>query len=151
MKRDQKKGGNLVRGASTFNVYSSIAQKDESDSILNKAQAATKRLEALLSVTDTALTYLTLDDLLRELLNRIREIMAVDNVAILLTNEDGQYLTVRAALGLEEEVAAIVDRLVIVRRNMQRRIPLEAVARRRVVVFLGTNRFRLAGFQVAPR
>ncbi len=105
MKRDQKKSGRLVNGESTFNVYSSVAQKDESDSTHNNFQAATKRLKALLSVTDTALTYLALDDLLHELLNRIREIMAVDNIAILLTNEDGQYLTVRAALGLEEEGA----------------------------------------------
>lgn len=70
-----------------------------------EAEAAMRRLEALLSITDTVLTYLALDDLLRELLVRIREVMEVDNAAILLIAEDGDYLTIRAVYGLEEEVA----------------------------------------------
>lgn len=74
-----------------------------------EAEAATNRLEALLSVTDTALTYLSLDDLLREMLVRIREIMNVDNSTILLTSEDRGYLTVRDVLGPEEEVARYVS------------------------------------------
>lgn len=73
-----------------------------------RVEAATKRLEALQTVTDTALAHLALDDLLQELLVRVREIMAVDNAAILLLNEDGKYLTMRAAIGPEEEVASEV-------------------------------------------
>ncbi len=69
------------------------------------AEAATKKLEALQIVTDTALAHLALNDLLRELLSRIHQIMAVDNVAILLITDDNQYLTLRAAFGPEEEVA----------------------------------------------
>lgn len=70
-----------------------------------EAEAATRKLEALQLVTDTALTHLGLDDLLHELLIRVREIMTVDNVAILLFNEHGHYLTMRAVIGPEEEVA----------------------------------------------
>jgi len=73
-----------------------------------EANGTTKRLEALLLVTDTALTYLALDDLLRELLKRVREIMNVDNVAILLMTGDRQTLIPRAVLGVEEEVASQV-------------------------------------------
>jgi signal transduction histidine kinase len=50
-----------------------------------------------------------LDDLLNELLRRVREVLAADNVAILLSSDGGQALTVRAAIGLEEEVAAGVQ------------------------------------------
>src|SRR3989441_616505 len=70
-----------------------------------EAEAVTKRLQALQDITDTALAHLTLDNLLHEMLFRVREIMNVDNSAILLITEDGQYLTIHAALGPEEEVA----------------------------------------------
>jgi PAS domain S-box-containing protein len=67
-----------------------------------KATEMTKRVQA---VTDTALQHLALDDLLHEMLVRIRDLLDCDSVAILLLSDDGQCLTVRAALGLEEEVA----------------------------------------------
>ena len=55
-------------------------------------------------MTDTALTHLRLDDLLPEILGRVREAMAADTVVILLLNDEGTELAVRAAHGLEEEV-----------------------------------------------
>jgi PAS domain S-box-containing protein len=67
-----------------------------------KATEMTKRVQA---VTDTALQHLALDDLLHEMLVRIRDLLDTDSVAILLLSDDGQYLTVRASLGLEEQVA----------------------------------------------
>src|SRR6266480_2089763 len=72
------------------------------------AEAATKRLQALQDITDTALAHLTLNKLLHEMLVRVREVMDVDNSAILLVTEDGQYLTVYTAIGPEEEVASQV-------------------------------------------
>jgi PAS domain S-box-containing protein len=69
------------------------------------AEAATKRLQALQDITDTALAHLTLNKLLHEMLVRVREVMDVDNSAILLVTEDGQYLTVYTAIGPEEQVA----------------------------------------------
>jgi PAS domain S-box-containing protein len=65
-----------------------------------------KRLEheraQLQALTDTALSHLALDDLLRELLGRVTAVMGVDNVAILLLDEDGRTLTVRAGRGVLE-------------------------------------------------
>lgn len=66
------------------------------------AQDITER-KAIEALTDTALSNLALDDLLRELLGRLVAVMGVDNVAILLLDENGQTLTVRAARGSKEE------------------------------------------------
>jgi serine phosphatase RsbU (regulator of sigma subunit)/anti-sigma regulatory factor (Ser/Thr protein kinase) len=63
-----------------------------------------QRLRDLQQVTDAALSYLPLDDLLEQLLVRVREILEVDTAAILLLSEDGRALVARAAKGIEEEV-----------------------------------------------
>jgi PAS domain S-box-containing protein len=70
----------------------------------SEVELAAQRLRDLQLVTDTAIAYLTLDALLRELIGRIRDVLAVDTVVILLLTEDGTELAVRAALGLEQEV-----------------------------------------------
>ncbi len=72
----------------------------------SEVEATAQRLRDLQSVTDTALEHLRLDDLLRELIGRIRDALAADTVVILLLTEDGTALAVRAAHGLEQEVAA---------------------------------------------
>ena len=59
-------------------------------------------LDALQRVTDAALAFLTEEELLQELLQRIAEILHVDTVAILLL--EGDHLHARAAKGIEEEV-----------------------------------------------
>ena len=61
-------------------------------------------VQSLQRVTEAALAYLDLDDLLSELLDRTTEILDVDTAAILLLEEDGRALVARAAKGLEEEV-----------------------------------------------
>jgi signal transduction histidine kinase/CheY-like chemotaxis protein len=64
------------------------------------------RLGQLLELTGVALTHLTLDDLLDELLVRVRELLRVDTAGILLVEEGGErVLTTRAAKGLGEMVA----------------------------------------------
>ncbi len=63
-----------------------------------------ERLRGLLAVTDAALSQLDIDDLLAELVSRIRELMAVDTAAILLVEPSGRELVATAASGLEEEV-----------------------------------------------
>src|SRR5436305_4471390 len=62
------------------------------------------RLEQMLSVTDAALGYLSLEEMLCELLERIRSGLHADTAAILLLDEDRGVLVARAARGLEEEV-----------------------------------------------
>ena len=64
----------------------------------------TERLRDLESVTDSALSYLPLDELLDELLRRVVVILEADTSAILLLEDDGTTLAARAAHGLEEEV-----------------------------------------------
>ena len=55
-------------------------------------------------ITDASLAYLSLEDLLSELLDRIRAILAADTAAILLLDRDRDVLVARAAKGIEEEV-----------------------------------------------
>jgi signal transduction histidine kinase len=62
------------------------------------------RLERLETVTDAALGYLELDELLAELLTRTRELLNTDTAAVLLLDEQADELVARAAVGLEEEV-----------------------------------------------
>jgi GAF domain-containing protein/anti-sigma regulatory factor (Ser/Thr protein kinase) len=68
------------------------------------AERALERLRQLQAVTESALAYLNLDDLLRTLLERLTGMLGTDTAAILLVNEDGSALRARAAKGLEEEV-----------------------------------------------
>jgi serine phosphatase RsbU (regulator of sigma subunit)/anti-sigma regulatory factor (Ser/Thr protein kinase) len=63
-----------------------------------------ERLEALQRITDAALASLSAEQLLRELLLRISEILNSDTAAILLLDESGRLLHARAAKGIEEEV-----------------------------------------------
>lgn len=64
----------------------------------------TEQLRRLEAVTDLALSQLELDDLLPELLDRIRDLLAADTAAVLLLDHSGDHLLATAARGLEEEV-----------------------------------------------
>jgi phosphoserine phosphatase RsbU/P len=61
-------------------------------------------LSDLRALTDTSLTHLDVDDLLAELLTRVREILDADTAAVLLLDESSGTLVARAARGIEEEV-----------------------------------------------
>ena len=63
-----------------------------------------ERLRRIEAVTDVELSKLALEDLLKELLVRVRELLDGDTAAVLLLDEGGQFLTAVAATGLEEEV-----------------------------------------------
>src|SRR5262249_37368560 len=67
-----------------------------------EAEHATESILRLQTLTDSALRRLELDDLLREMLARIRELLETDFAAILLLTEDEHSLSVRAIIGLEE-------------------------------------------------
>ena len=62
------------------------------------------RLASLTALTDTALTQLDVDDLLAQLLKRVRDILVADTAAVLLLDGSSDHLVARAASGLEEEV-----------------------------------------------
>jgi signal transduction histidine kinase len=61
-------------------------------------------LARLQVVSDAALAHLSPDDLLDELLARVRDVLVADTCAVLLFDDETQDLVARAAKGLEEEV-----------------------------------------------
>lgn len=69
-----------------------------------EAEAAIDRIRSVQMVTDVALAHLSLDELLAELLDRVRDALEADTVAILLLDEKSDELVAWAAKGLEEEV-----------------------------------------------
>jgi serine phosphatase RsbU (regulator of sigma subunit) len=62
------------------------------------------RLARLEAVTDTALAHLDLDELMAELLERVRDTLEVDTAAVLMFDAARGELVATAARGLEEEV-----------------------------------------------
>ncbi len=58
----------------------------------------------ILNITDDSRGYTSLEEMLAELLERIRASLEVDTAALLLLDEDRGVLVARAARGLEEEV-----------------------------------------------
>ncbi|MBV9312941.1 MAG: SpoIIE family protein phosphatase [Pseudonocardia sp.] len=56
------------------------------------------------AVTDAGLAHLTVDRLLDELLEKVRELMAVDTAAVLLLDPSREFLIATVARGIEEEV-----------------------------------------------
>ena len=72
--------------------------------VFDRERRARQTLERVQAIADVALTYLALDELLGELLTRIREILHADTSAILLLDRTGDELVAHAAVGLEEEV-----------------------------------------------
>jgi hypothetical protein len=67
-------------------------------------QSAEDQLRDLQAVTDAGLGRLGVEDLLSELLDRVREIAAADTVAVLLMDNRTHELVARVARGIEEEV-----------------------------------------------
>jgi PAS domain S-box-containing protein len=70
----------------------------------HEVEVTMDRMRQVQTVTDIALAHLSLDELLEDLLSRVKEAMQVDTVAILLMSADGQELVAWAAKGFEEEV-----------------------------------------------
>ncbi len=66
------------------------------------AETANEMVQRLQAITDVAIAPLSLEDLLRELLNRISEILRADTAAILMMDYQHNCLVVKAAKGLEE-------------------------------------------------
>jgi phosphoserine phosphatase RsbU/P len=67
------------------------------------------RLQQLQAITDAALSHLEDEDLLGEVLERVREILQVDTAVILLLDDSRQRLVATAERGIEEEVRQSVQ------------------------------------------
>ena len=75
-----------------------------------EAESTAERLVRLQSITTgTILSELPLESMLRELLERIREIVAVDTAAILLVEDSDAELALRAAVGADAHIDAAVE------------------------------------------
>ena len=73
------------------------------------AEATAERLARLQSITGAILSDLPFENMLRELLERIREIVAVDTAAILLGDSPETDLALRAAAGADAHIDAAVE------------------------------------------
>lgn len=67
-------------------------------------ETAMERMRQVQTVTEVALSYLSLDKLLAELLDRVRDAMDVDSVVILLLEEEDNSLVAWAAKGLDVDL-----------------------------------------------
>jgi phosphoserine phosphatase RsbU/P len=65
---------------------------------------AEARLRQIEVITDIAFAHMEVDDLLGELLDRVREILNVDTAVVMLLDSSGEELVAMAARGFEEEV-----------------------------------------------
>src|SRR6185503_7191997 len=79
----------------TRDVTDAMKLEDERNKLLMSEQAARSEAERaaetirrLQSITDTALSTLSLDELLREMLGRIQDLLGADAAAILLVTDD---------------------------------------------------------------
>jgi anti-sigma regulatory factor (Ser/Thr protein kinase)/putative methionine-R-sulfoxide reductase with GAF domain len=67
-------------------------------------EAAADRLRSIHSLTDSGLANLSVEDLLVELLDRVRDVLGADTAAVLLLDRPNEQLVATAARGIEEEV-----------------------------------------------
>lgn len=73
-------------------------------SVEGQSNTASERLRRIEAVTDTTLNNLGVEDLLDELLERVRDILEVDTAAVLLLDPETGDLVATASVGLAEEV-----------------------------------------------
>ncbi|MEV4646789.1 GAF domain-containing SpoIIE family protein phosphatase [Saccharopolyspora sp. NPDC049357] len=66
--------------------------------------SAEERLRRIELVTDTSLAHLDVNELLREILARVRDVLGVDMATVLLLDPGGEELIATASVGIEDEV-----------------------------------------------
>src|SRR3954452_14672711 len=76
----------------------------EHSRLYEEEKKTARRLGRLEIVTDAALATLNINELLEELVDRVRTALRTDTCAILLLDEEADELVARAARGIEEEV-----------------------------------------------
>src|SRR3954451_16124400 len=81
------------------------AERIREQAALAEAQAVAKTIQKLQKVTDAALEHLALNDLLRELIAHISEMLDVDTATILLSQPGEETLSVGATTGIGDDVA----------------------------------------------
>src|SRR5215469_3479677 len=85
------------------------SQQDDAHHFEAADETSNQDLRALQALTDTALSHLVLDDLLPALLQRVTEVLGVDNAAVLLLDSAGHTLTMEAAAKLDVPLSTPVQ------------------------------------------
>jgi len=93
--------GQFVEGKRAEAERAQIYEREQR--VRHEAEVAIDRMRRVQTVTEVALSHLSLDKLLAELLDRVREAMDVDTVAIMLLENDDE-LVAWATKGLELDV-----------------------------------------------
>ena len=97
--------GETRAGAPAEQAPARLEPPDSGESEENcDAPAPARGLEQSEPITDAALSYRSLEEMLSGLLERIRTDLGADTAAVLLLDEERKVLVARAARGLEEEV-----------------------------------------------
>lgn len=105
----------VLRGV--VNIFEEITHRkrleDERNELLRReraartdAQRAAHSLRRIQTITDVTLSFLPFDDFLRELLERMRDVLYVDAATLFLVSSSGEQLVPRASVGLEEEIGS---------------------------------------------
>jgi signal transduction histidine kinase/putative methionine-R-sulfoxide reductase with GAF domain len=95
MSREMQRRQQQLVDANQRLVLATVRSRESAE----EAARAADRIRAIQYVTEAALTTQTLDELLSQLLNRAREVLAADSAKVLLLSDDGAHLTVRASSG----------------------------------------------------
>ena len=85
-------------------VADRLARAIEHARLFETERRGRTRLEQVHAVLETTLASLGFDELVGELLLRLRDVLQVDTAAVLMLDEGTNELVARAAVGLEEEV-----------------------------------------------
>lgn len=95
----------LVRGSVTDISERKRAERERTRAAADRQVAA--RARHLNRITEAALVHMTVDEMLPELLTRLREALAVDSAVVLLADEQGM-LSVRACIGAHDDEGRVV-------------------------------------------
>jgi PAS domain S-box-containing protein len=106
--RDEEGGAQRLRGL-MVDITGRKRAEDERALLLiseqgarEEAERAAEMVRRLQGVADIALSHLGLDDMLSQMLGRVRELLRTDSAVIMLVSEDGKTLIDRAAVGIEQ-------------------------------------------------
>jgi signal transduction histidine kinase len=85
-------------------MQNAVSEKLPGRDCMPRTRDSHDQLHRLQAVTDIALAHLELEELLDQLLVRVRDALMADTCAILMLDQETQELVARAAVGIEEEV-----------------------------------------------
>jgi formate hydrogenlyase transcriptional activator len=91
------------KGAYVIAAIRDISERKRRDEEIQKLSLEL-RTERLRSLVDTGVAHFSMQDLIVELLRRLRKALAADTVNVLLLSADGEFLDLRASEGMEDKV-----------------------------------------------